>query len=78
MKKVLEGCCIPRANCVVLAVDAARDNMGIGNSIESRVLDQNPSICILSCGRHIVNRVMFKTKPQAHNPSQQIETSGFK
>ncbi|KAI4809286.1 hypothetical protein KUCAC02_018186, partial [Chaenocephalus aceratus] len=55
MNEVLEGHSIPGANCVALAVDNARVNLGARNSIKSRVLDQHPSIYVLGCPCHIVH-----------------------
>lgn len=54
MNKVVEGHNIPWANCVALAIDNASVNVGIRNSIKSRVLDQNHSIYIVGCPCHIV------------------------
>lgn len=55
MNEVLEGDNIPWVNCGALAVDNASVNLGIRNSIKSRVLDQYPFICILGCCCHIVH-----------------------
>ncbi|MGH0136565.1 UNVERIFIED_CONTAM: hypothetical protein FKN15_034922 [Acipenser sinensis] len=55
MDSVLKKDNIPWQNCVDLSVDNANVNMGVCNSIKSRILSINPTIYVHGCPCHIVH-----------------------
>lgn len=55
MDSVLKKDNIPWQNCVGLSVDNANVNMGVCNSIKSRILSINPTVYVHGCPCHIVH-----------------------
>ena len=53
--KVMSDHSVPWENCVGISLDNASVNMGVHNSIKSRVLAKNPAAYVHGCPCHIVH-----------------------
>ena len=55
MDKVITKHNIPWENCIALSVDDASVNMGVRNSLRSRITTKNPATYVLACPCHILH-----------------------
>ena len=51
---------LPWTHCVGVGVDNTSVNLGIRNSIRTRVLEKNPAIYIMGCPCHTVHNTALK------------------
>ena len=51
---------LPWTHCVGVGVDNTSVNLGIRNSIRTRVLEKNPAVYIMGCPCHIVHNTALK------------------
>ena len=57
---VLNSHNLPWNNCVGFSVDNTNVNVGVHNSVMSRVLEKNPAVCFVGCPCHKVNNAAKK------------------